>query len=94
MDKSIQIPSSPDASPHSAEPPEVAQREFDETYITGSEIMAKLDLTRASLMHARRTGKLPPAIEVNEGRLFIWERATVQPYLDNWAQALKFRRGY
>ena len=93
MDKTIPLPSSPDINPR---PEEIsaAQAKFDATYITSSEIMRNLDLTRASLMHARNTGKLPPAIEVNDGRLFIWERQTVQPFIENWKQALKFRRGY
>ena len=92
MDKTLPSQSSPELPP-SVEIP-AAQAKFDATYITSSEILEELDLTRASLMHARRTGKLPPAIEVNDGRLFIWERQTVQPYIENWKQALKFRRGY
>lgn len=69
-----------------------AQREFNERYITSSEIMEKLDVTRTTILSARRTGKLPDPIDI-QGKIFIWERDKVTPYLDAWKIVLDARRG-
>jgi predicted DNA-binding transcriptional regulator AlpA len=70
-----------------------AQREFDSKYITASEIMKDLGITRPTLKYARSTNKLPEPIVLNDGTLFVWERETVRPYLDAWKAALMIRRG-
>lgn len=69
-----------------------AQREFDARYITSSEIMEKLDVSRTTILAARRTGKLPDPILI-KGQIFIWERSTVDTYLDAWKIILDARRG-
>lgn len=69
-----------------------AQREFDERYITSSEVMRKMNVTRTSILAARRTKKLPDPIDI-QGKIFIWERAKLQPYLDAWKIVLDVRRG-
>lgn len=69
-----------------------AQREFDERYITSSEIMEKLGVTRTTILLARRTGKLPDPIDI-QGKIFIWERSKVAGYLDAWKIILDARRG-
>jgi len=69
-----------------------AQHEFNERYITSSEIMEKLDVTRTTILSARRTGKLPDPIDI-QGKIFIWERDKVTPYLDAWKVVLDVRRG-
>lgn len=69
-----------------------AQREFDERYITSSEIMEKLGVTRTTILLARRTGKLPDPINI-QGKIFIWERDKVKSYLDAWKIVLDARRG-
>lgn len=69
-----------------------AQREFDEKYITSSEIMDQLGVTRTAIFNARQTGKLPDPIDV-QGQIFIWERDKVQPYLNAWKIVLDVRRG-
>ena len=51
-----------------------AQSEFDRTYITASEVMQKVKISRAGLLYARRSGRLPQPIVVNGGRLLIWLR--------------------
>lgn len=71
---------------------ENAQQRFDRTYITGAEIMQELNLSRSALLYARNTGKLPDAIELNHGNLYIWERETIQPYLSAWKMVLNARR--
>lgn len=69
-----------------------AQRQFNEQYITSSEIMDRLDVTRTTILAARRTGKLPDPIDI-QGKIFIWERAKVTPYLEAWKIVLDARRG-
>lgn len=69
------------------------QQEFDDTYITSSEICQELEIDRASLVHARKRGLLPNEISVHNGQIFIWKRAEIRPFLDNWKFAIQFRRG-
>lgn len=69
-----------------------AQLQFDERYITSTEIMEHMGVTRTAVHMARVTGKLPAPIDV-KGKLFIWERATVMPYLAAWKIVLDVRRG-
>ena len=69
-----------------------AQREFDERYITSSEIMQSMGVTRTTILLARRTGKLPNPIDI-QGKIYIWERDKVKPYLDAWKIVLDVRRG-
>lgn len=70
-----------------------AQFEFDQKYITASEIMKYLGITRPTLRYARDNNKLPSPIVLNDGNLFVWERETVKPYLDAWKLNLNARRG-
>lgn len=69
-----------------------AQKKFDEQYITSSEIMKTLNVTRTSILSARRTKKLPDPIDI-QGKIFIWERDKVTPYLNAWKIILDARRG-
>ncbi len=78
-------PSSPSVS--------TAQDTFDRTYITSTEIISRLGITRNGIAHARRRGMLPDPIVVNDGQLYLWERDAVRPYLDAWALWLSVRRG-
>jgi predicted DNA-binding transcriptional regulator AlpA len=71
-----------------------AQSEFDKKYITAWEVMRTVGVTRAALLYARRTHKLPDPITLNDGTLFIWLREDVQPYLDAWKIVLDTRRGH
>lgn len=70
-----------------------AQQEFDETYISSSEICAELGISRATLVHGRRRGLLPDPIVVNSIQLYLWKRKEVRPYIDSWHLHLKARRG-
>ncbi|QFR59653.1 hypothetical protein P6F33_gp52 [Pseudomonas phage Quinobequin-P09] len=56
-----------------------AQQEFDEIYITSSEIGQELGVCRATLVNARRRGLLPDPIIVNGAQIFIWKRDVVRP---------------
>ena len=46
-----------------------AQQEFDEIYITSSEIGQELGVCRATLVNARRRGLLPDPIVVNGAQI-------------------------
>ena len=69
-----------------------AQKKFNEKYITSSEIMQTLNVTRTSILSARKTKKLPDPIDI-QGKIFIWERDKVTPYLNAWKMVLDARRG-
>jgi len=69
-----------------------AQQRFNETYITTTELQRTLKVTRATVLYARRRGWLPEPIVVNDGQLTVWERATLQPYIDTWRDMLTARR--
>lgn len=68
-----------------------AQEEFDEAYITSSEICKELEVTRKAIVDARRRGDLPDPIVVN-GQILIWKRRTIRPHLESWKQTLRTRR--
>lgn len=70
-----------------------AQKRFDEMYISSSEIADELEVSRASVLQARRSGMLPAPIIVHAIQLYIWERAAVRPYIDAWKLNIQRRRG-
>lgn len=71
---------------------ETPQQRFARLYISSSEICAKMNIARSSLLLARRRGLLPDPIAIPGCTMFVWERATVQPYLDAWKLLLDVRR--
>lgn len=73
--------------------PNIAQLEFDLKYISASEIMRDLSITRATLKYARDIKKLPEPISLNEGQVLIWERESVSSIIESWKQSLISRRG-
>lgn len=70
-----------------------AQQRFNERYITAPEVCEFMGVGRATLMHARRRGTLPDAVEINGGQVFVWEREKLRPYLEAWKLMLDVRRG-
>jgi len=70
-----------------------SQIEFDETYITSTEIGKSLGVKRSTILNARVRGLLPDPIEINGVRTFIWKRRELVPYLDSWRISLASRRG-
>lgn len=66
---------------------------FKELYITSGEICERLNVSRSSLMSAKRRGLLPGAVNSRSGRGLIWSREKVGPYLDAWEITLKAKRG-
>lgn len=69
-----------------------AQSGFDEQYITSSEICRRLQITRVSIMNARKTGFLPDPIEVEGAKVAVWIRSEIEPILTKWTERLN-RRG-
>ena len=70
-----------------------AQEEFDETYITSSEIGKSLGVCRATIVQARKRGLLPDPVVVNGAQIYIWKRQIVEPFLKAWKVNLAARRG-
>lgn len=69
----------------------VSQKEFDAKYITTTEIIETLEVSRSTVHVARTQGKLPDAINIH-GQMYIWERKRVAPYLAAWKMMLERRR--
>jgi len=69
------------------------QQEFDEKYISSAEICDKLNIARSTLVHAKRAGHLPHSISVKSGRIFLWDRELITPYIEAWKLMLETRRG-
>lgn len=68
------------------------QRKFELAYITSIEIGKILNTSRATIADGKRKGKLPNAIEVYGGKLTIWERDFIMPFVLSWKDALEKRR--
>lgn len=69
------------------------QAEFDNRYITASEITKQLGISRAGLLYGRRHGKLPEPIVVSEGKLLMWERTPeILAMIDAWKEAISSRK--
>lgn len=71
----------------------LAQEQFDDRYISSTEICKLLGISRATLVQARRRGILPEPIVVNTSQLHLWERSQVQDNLESWKFMLQARRG-
>jgi hypothetical protein len=71
------------------------QKEFDKVYITASEIIETLRISRAAFMYARVSGRMPEApIVVNKGRLLIWLRDEITPHIAAWKQEIESRKSH
>lgn len=73
--------------------PNAAQLRFDAIYISSTQIMSELEVSRPAVLQARRRGLLPEPVVVNQTQIYLWERATVKPFLDAWRISLASRRG-
>jgi hypothetical protein len=83
MTHDMNLPLTPFSSPHSR---------FDAMYITSTALMREVGVSRTAMLHARQRGWLPDGIVVNEGQLYMWERAALQPYIDAWKLITKTRK--
>lgn len=66
---------------------------FHGLYVTSSAVAAELQVTRTAIAQARADGRLPDSIPVEGGRFYLWERATIEPYIQAWKERLTQKRG-
>lgn len=64
-----------------------AQIEFDRTYITTSEIIQRLGVSKMAVCQAKQKGILPNSIELPN--LTIWKRKDIEPYIKDWEKRRK-----
>ena len=73
-----------------------AQEEFDEKYISSTELCNDLNVTRATLVNGRRRGALPDPIRIlrpnGEPHVMLWLREEVKPYVERWKAELEAAR--
>lgn len=74
------------------------QEQFDQTYISSSEICQRLDIVRSTLSIGARAGKLPEPIIIRrtggEGaHVMLWIRNDAEPMMHEWAKAIASRKG-
>ena len=74
--------------------PESAQVRFDRAYISSGEICRRMNVSRATVLQARRRGLLPDPVAIDDAHVYVWERAAVEPYLAAWALVLGVRRNH
>lgn len=72
------------------------QQEFDETYITSSEICESLGIHRVTVLQAVRTDRLPPPIMLRRPngvpQMMLWKRDGLAPTLAAWKTSLEAKR--
>lgn len=75
-----------------SKPNNFAQIRFNNAYITSTEIMQYLGVSRTTMLMARRSGKLPEPIFL-AGQLYIWERTpALTQFLAAWLAVNTNRR--
>lgn len=74
-------------------PPNPAQQRFNETYITATEVSLEMEVSRPSVLYAKKRGLLPEAIHVGDQHVCIWEREAIRPALEAWKRMLAARKG-
>lgn len=65
------------------------QTEFEQKYITPLEIELEVGVTRVAVFHARKRGQLPGEISVSDGRVIIWDRQHIAPYIADWKNKIQ-----
>lgn len=72
---------------------DTAQTRFDGKYITSTQIMKDLNVSRTALLNARKRGLLPDPVVVNDGQLYLWERTPLlNTNIEAWKLMLGLRR--
>jgi hypothetical protein len=71
-----------------------SQTAFDKRYITSSEIIKELGISRPGFFYGRKNGKLPTEpIIANDGRLMMWERTPeIIAAIADWKEAISSRK--
>lgn len=68
------------------------QQKFNEMYIDASEIRKRLGIGRSSVAGARKRGQLPDPIITGDKKVFLWERAMVEPLIKAWEDKRAYRQ--
>lgn len=73
------------------------QSQFDDTYISSTEICQRLGIHRTTVFNGIRAGKLPQGIMIRRAdgsaHILLWIRAEAEPMMDEWAKAIASRKG-
>lgn len=73
------------------------QERFDQTYISTTEICQRLGVSRTTIFHGARTGKLPESIMIRRSdggiHILLWLRAEAEPMMVEWAKSIAARKG-
>lgn len=69
----------------------LAQKRFDERYISTAEIARECKVSRVSVMRARKRGLLPEGIVI--GTTVVFDRDAARPKIDAWKIVLAAREG-
>lgn len=73
------------------------QAQFDETYISSTEICQTLGVNRSTVFNGVRAGKLPEGIIVRRANggahVMLWLRREAEPMMNEWAKAIASRKG-
>lgn len=69
-----------------------AQINFSAKYISSAEICKRLNVSRSTVVYARKCGLLPEPIQLNDFNYYLWEREQLEPFLTAWAYTLQIRR--
>lgn len=64
---------------------------FNSLYMTAGDICREMGVSRTTLKLHRDAGHLPGAFSILEGRVYIWERRQITPYLDAWKRMRQSR---
>jgi hypothetical protein len=69
-----------------------AQERFNATYISSTEIMRDLGISRTALSAARRSGRLKDPIILMNGLAVFYEREQVAEHVKLWKKTIEARR--
>lgn len=67
------------------------QEEFDREFITSTEIVDRLGISRSTLTRAIQRKQIPDPIRTADGQTTIWRREEIEPALKEWALTLPMR---
>jgi hypothetical protein len=73
------------------------QQQFDELYISSSEICQRLDVNRSTVFNGARAGKLPEPIIIRRSdggaHILLWLRLHAEPMMQEWSKSIASRKG-
>ena len=67
------------------------QQQFDAEFITSTEIIDRLSISRSTLTRAVARKQLPEPIRTADGQTTIWRRVEIEPALKEWERVLPTR---